>query len=100
MREVGLGHTALDDQQDDWRRVVRLGSRLGLGGAVARGPGERGQGRRGGMCGRRKELGCGLGCGSMACLMAALVRVSSGGDLAAARGRARSRGNKSKAAVI
>ena len=28
MREVGLGHTTLDDQQDDWRRTVRLGSGL------------------------------------------------------------------------
>ena len=71
-----------------------------LGSAVARGPGERGQGRRGGVCGRRKELGCGLGCGGVACLTAALARVSSGGDLAAARARARSRGNKLKAAVI
>ena len=59
-----------------------------LGGAVARGPGERGQGRRGGVCGQRKELGCGLGCGGVACLTAALARVSSGGDLAAARARA------------
>ena len=67
MREVGLGHTALDDQQDDWRRAVRLGSGLGLGGAVVRGPGERGQGRRGGMRGRRKELGYGLGCGGATC---------------------------------
>ena len=71
-----------------------------LGGAVARGPGERGQGRRGGVCGRRKELGYGLGCGGMACLTAVLAWVSSGGDLAAARARARSRGNKSKEAVI
>ena len=30
MKEVELGHTALDDQQDDWRRAVMLGSRLGL----------------------------------------------------------------------
>ena len=30
MREVGLGHTTLDDQQDDWRRAVRLGSELGF----------------------------------------------------------------------
>ena len=30
MRELGLGHTALDDQQDDWRRAVRLGSGLGF----------------------------------------------------------------------
>ena len=52
------------------------------------------------MCGRRKELGYGLGCGGVACLTAALARVSSGGDLVAARARARSRGNKSKAAVI
>ena len=48
------------------------------------------------MCGRRKELGCGLGCGGVACLTAALVRVSSGGDLAAARARARSRGIKNE----
>ena len=67
---------------------------------MARGPGERGQGRRGGVCVRRKELDCGLGCGGVACLTAALARVNSGGDLAAARARARSRGNKSKAAVI
>jgi len=71
-----------------------------LGGVVAREPGERGQGRCGGVCGRRKELGCGLGCGGVACLTAALARVSSDGDLAVARARARSRGNKSKAAVI
>ena len=74
---------------------MRLGSRLGLGGTVARGPSEREQGRHGGLRGRRKDLGCGLGCGG-----AALVRVSSGGDLVVARARARSRGNKSKAAVI
>ena len=72
----------------------------GKGGMVARGPSECGQGRRGGMCGQRKELGYRLGCGGVACLTAALARVSSGGDLAAARARARSRGNKSKAAVI
>ena len=30
MREVGLGHTALDDQQDDWRHAVMLGNGLGL----------------------------------------------------------------------
>ena len=30
MKEVGLGHTALDDQQDDWRRAVRLGSGFGF----------------------------------------------------------------------
>ena len=71
-----------------------------LGGAVARGPGERGQGRRGGVSGRCKELGCGLGYDGVACLTAALARVSSDGDLAVARARARSRGNKSKAAVI
>ena len=46
------------------------------------------------------ELGYGLDCGGTACWTAALARVSSGGDLAAARARARSRGNKSKAAVI
>ena len=39
MKEVGLGHTSLDD-------AVRLGSGLS-GGTVAREPGERGQGRRG-----------------------------------------------------
>ena len=97
MREVGLGHTALDDQQEDWRRAVRLGSGLGLGGTVVRGPGERRQGRRGGVRGRHKELGYS---GGTACWIAALVRVSSGGDLVVARARARSRGNKSKAAVI
>ena len=37
---------------------MRLGRGL-LGGAVARGPGERGQGRRSGLRGRRKELGYG-----------------------------------------
>ena len=47
MREVGLGHTVLDDQQDDWRRAVRLGSGLSLGGVVARGPVERGGERAG-----------------------------------------------------
>ena len=67
---------------------------------MARGPGESGQGRRGGVCGRRKELSYGLGCGGVACLTVALARVSSGGNLAAARARARSQGNKSKAAVI
>ena len=64
------------------------------------GSGDRGQGRHGGESGQRKELGCGLGCGGVACLTAALARVSSGGDLAAARARARSWGNKSKAVVI
>ena len=64
-------------------------SRLGLGGEVARGPGESGQGRRGGVCGRRKELGCGLRYGSVACLTVALARESSGGDLAAAWARAK-----------
>ena len=46
---------------------MRLGSELGFGGAVATGPGKRGQGRRGGMRGRRKELGYGLGCGGATC---------------------------------
>ena len=82
------------------RRVVRLDRGFLGGGVVARGLGECGQGRRGGLHGWLKELGCGLGCGDVACLTAALARVSSGGDLAAARARARSRGNKSKAAVI
>ena len=59
MREVGLGHTTLDDQQDDWRHAVRLGSGLGLGGVVARGPGERGQGRRGGAGEQRRRPGGG-----------------------------------------